>query len=362
MTRLEPYVSVVIPTRDRPWYARRAVRSVLAQQGVRVQVVLVDDGSETPLADTIGLDDPRVLIVRHCSSLGVAAARNRGIDVADGPWVAFLDDDDMWAPDKLQRQLEAATAAGAQWCITAALHLNVSSNPTSLHECPAEAAAVQRGLCSHNSVPGGGSGVLVSQRALALVGGFAESLSMCADWEMWHRLAHALPCAIVADPLVGYTIHESSMTSQFADHASEMTRMDSLVSTYCDRSPKERRLVYATWAATNLANHDRSRSARLLVGVAASRRSPRLAFLAARILLVPTTFSVRRFVGLPLLPVPSSAPAWVTRVEIGPEMNNPSRGEGAPPRPRARNRLRSPGPTLTQPRADSPVQTPSGVL
>lgn len=323
MTPLEPRVSVVIPTRDRPRFARRAAQSVLAQEGVEAQVVLVDDGSETPLADTIGLDDPRVLIVRHRSSLGVAAARNRGIVAADAPWVAFLDDDDMWAPDKLRRQLEAANAAGAQWCITAAIHVDMSSIPTSVHECPPDGAAVRRGLCTHNSVPGGGSGVLVSQRALALVGGFAESLSMCADWEMWHRLAHVLPCAIVADPLVGYTVHESSMTSLFDNHAGEMTRMELLVSTYCNSSPGERRLVYATWVAMNLANQHRSRSARLLVGVAVSRRSPRLALMAARILLVPTTFSIRKFVGLPSQPIPLFAPAWVTRVEIGHEVDRP---------------------------------------
>ena len=87
---VEPRIFVVIPTRDRPALALRAARSALAQRGVAVRVVLVDDGSKTPLSEGLGLDDPRVVIVRQPVSLGVAAARNRGIASSDAPWLAVV--------------------------------------------------------------------------------------------------------------------------------------------------------------------------------------------------------------------------------------------------------------------------------
>ena len=104
-----PEVSVVIPTRDRSRLLGLTLHSVLWQRGVVVVVVVVDDGSTDDTAQTVaGLADPRVRLVRHDTAQGVSAARNRGITEAHGRWVAFLDDDDLWAPDKLACQLQAA--------------------------------------------------------------------------------------------------------------------------------------------------------------------------------------------------------------------------------------------------------------
>src|SRR5688500_342442 len=101
-TRDSPEVTVVIPTRDR-WnlLERRALRSVLAQEDVRLEVVVVDDGSSEPAPPSIERDE-RVRVVRHETSRGVPAARNTGIGEATAAWTAFLDDDDLWAPRKLR--------------------------------------------------------------------------------------------------------------------------------------------------------------------------------------------------------------------------------------------------------------------
>lgn len=89
-------MSVIVPTRDRPEFARRAVLSALGQLGVVVDlVVVVDDGGTEPLSDQLRVADPRVLVVRHEQSKGVSAARNRGIAESSSPWIAFLDDDDI---------------------------------------------------------------------------------------------------------------------------------------------------------------------------------------------------------------------------------------------------------------------------
>jgi glycosyltransferase involved in cell wall biosynthesis len=88
-------VSVVIPTRDRWPLLADTLASALAQEGVGLEVVIVDDGSASTMPVGTTFDDPRVRTVRNEVSLGVARARNRGIEAARGEWVALLDDDDV---------------------------------------------------------------------------------------------------------------------------------------------------------------------------------------------------------------------------------------------------------------------------
>jgi glycosyltransferase involved in cell wall biosynthesis len=120
-----PEVTVVVPTHDREALLRQTLGSILGQRGVDFEVIVVDDGSSDDTAAAVaGLGDPRVRLVRHGRPLGVAAARNRGIAEAAGAWLAFCDDDDLWAPDKLARQLQAATQTGANWVYTGEVHID----------------------------------------------------------------------------------------------------------------------------------------------------------------------------------------------------------------------------------------------
>src|SRR3954465_11445182 len=110
-------VTVVIPTRDRLALVRRALRSALNQEGVRLRAVVVDDGSCPPTARALdAFRDARVHVVHNQQSLGVSAGRNVGLALVATPWVAFLDDDDFWAPDKIRSQVDALAATpGAGW-------------------------------------------------------------------------------------------------------------------------------------------------------------------------------------------------------------------------------------------------------
>src|ERR1051326_5689936 len=108
-------VSVVVPTRDRPGTLTCTLRSILAQRLVDFEVIVIDDGSRQPVKIEA---DSRVQVLRHETSVGVSAARNTGIAAARGHWIAFCDDDDLWAPDKLSAQLAAAVAARASWAYT----------------------------------------------------------------------------------------------------------------------------------------------------------------------------------------------------------------------------------------------------
>lgn len=103
-------VSVVVPVYNRPTLVQEAIRSVLEQTEPRFELVVVDDGSTDGTAGVVEArfgHDPRLRVVRQQNG-GTAAARNRGIDEARAPWIAFLDDDDVWLPGYLEGQLRVA--------------------------------------------------------------------------------------------------------------------------------------------------------------------------------------------------------------------------------------------------------------
>ena len=106
-----PVVSAVVPVYNRACSIRAAIESVLSQSVREIEVIVVDDGSSDATREVVrGVDDPRVRLVVRDANSGAAAARNAGVAVAVGRYVAFLDSDDLWLPGKLERQLAAMEA------------------------------------------------------------------------------------------------------------------------------------------------------------------------------------------------------------------------------------------------------------
>lgn len=104
-----PIVSVVIPTRNRSILAKRAVQSALIQTLKEIEVIVIIDGpDEVTVKELSQIDDARLRVIELPVSGGASEARNSGVTEAKGEWIAFLDDDDEWFPQKLERQLEAA--------------------------------------------------------------------------------------------------------------------------------------------------------------------------------------------------------------------------------------------------------------
>jgi glycosyltransferase involved in cell wall biosynthesis len=209
---MPPAVTVVIPTRDRRAYALRAVATALAQRDVHLEVVVVDDGSRDGTAGAVeALGEPRVRVLAGAASEGVARARNRGIEAAEGGWVAFLDDDDLWAPGKLRVQLDAAERAGADWAYAAAYVVDAAGRPLRAAVSPPPPGSVARDLLVRNVIPAGSSNVVVRTEVVRALGGFDEQLAQLADWDLWLRLArHGRPAAVRA-VLVAYTEHAGNM-------------------------------------------------------------------------------------------------------------------------------------------------------
>jgi glycosyltransferase involved in cell wall biosynthesis len=206
-----PQVTVVIPTRDRWPRLEPTLRGALLQEDVSLEVIVVDDGSvdETP-ARLAEIEDPRLRVLRHDSSRGVAASRNAAVATADGDWIAFLDDDDLWAPAKLRKQLSAAQEAEATWVYSGAIVLDEGLSVIEVYEAPPPAELAEM-LLAYNAVPAGASNVVARANAIRGVGGYDETLSQLADWDLWIRLALAGPPAVCEEPLMAYVQHSSGM-------------------------------------------------------------------------------------------------------------------------------------------------------
>jgi glycosyltransferase involved in cell wall biosynthesis len=202
-----PDVSVVVPTRDRSSLLRRTLASVRWQEKVSFEVLVVDDGSTDDTPDVVArLGDPRVRYVRHDRPAGVSVARNDGAERARARWIAFLDDDDVWGPDKLVAQLEAARATGRRWVFTGST--NVTIDDVVLGGAPPPPAeVVAERLPRSNAIPGGCSGVVLDRELLGGAPPFDPTYRHFADWDLWIRLARTGAPASVPRPLVGYRVH-----------------------------------------------------------------------------------------------------------------------------------------------------------
>jgi glycosyltransferase involved in cell wall biosynthesis len=212
---MPPEVTVVIPTLDRPALLRLALTSALAQRGVATEVVVVDDGSTPPVRPDGPLADPRVTLVRHGISLGMAAARNAGLRATGSPWVAFMDDDDAWAPDKLHLQLSALASRAARFAYAGALAVSPAGHVLARIP-PPRTEDLHAQLLMRNVIPAGASNVLVETSLARALGGFDESLPHLADWDMWIRLAEAARAAAVRADLVAYRYHGANRSFRAA--------------------------------------------------------------------------------------------------------------------------------------------------
>jgi glycosyltransferase involved in cell wall biosynthesis len=233
-------VSVVIPTHDRREWLRLTLATVLWQEGVDVEAIVVDDASTDGSAEMVtSLRDPRITVVRHTVARGVSASRNDGGDAATGEWIAFVDDDDLWAPDKLRRQVDAASASGRAWCYTGSV--NVEADLRMIGGAPPPPPDVVATLVfRYNVVPGGGSGVVALRDLFRRVGPFDLRLRNTEDWEMWMRFAELGPPACVPDPLVARRIHASNSSLDIAEVLTGIRWIEERHGTRVDRGPLHR--------------------------------------------------------------------------------------------------------------------------
>lgn len=199
-----------MPTYQRWARLGRTLRCALDQIGMNLEVLIVSDGEQKMPPDLLPGGEDRVRVIYPPEAKGVAHARNLGIQEARAPWVAFLDDDDLWPPNKLSRQLSAADAAGANWVFASALAVDDHMRPVEMFRAPAPDGLLDA-MLEYQRIPAGCSNVLACADFLRELGGFDESFYQLADWDLWIRMAAAGQAACVDDVLVAYVQHEGSM-------------------------------------------------------------------------------------------------------------------------------------------------------
>jgi glycosyltransferase involved in cell wall biosynthesis len=244
-----PDISVVVPTRDRRRLLQLALFSVLRQRDVDIEVIVVDDASTDDSAEMVSrLADHRVRLIRQAVSHGVSTTRNRGIEEAGGAWVAFLDDDDLWAPEKLARQLEVATREGRTWVYAG--DVNVDDDLSVLSALrPPTPAQVMEALPRYNPVPTGASNVMVRADALAEAGPFDPDLRRTEDWDMWIRLSKTGPPACVPSPLVAYRFHADNIATETSAIVEEPVLLAARYGIPVDRAATHRRAAWVSLRA-----------------------------------------------------------------------------------------------------------------
>jgi glycosyltransferase involved in cell wall biosynthesis len=203
--------SAIIPTYNRRVHTFRAIESVLAQTVAADEIVVVDDGSTDGTADAIhSRYGSRVKVVSQ-ENAGVAAARNRGIQIARGEWLAFLDSDDVWLPEKLAQQFKAISTLGESdfgGCFTDCVFDGNSEMTRSGFDyaglqSSSKFGAFDSALYMLSDCPVIFiQSLLVRRSVIVELGGFDEAMVVSEDADLLFRLALKTKICFVAEPLV----------------------------------------------------------------------------------------------------------------------------------------------------------------
>jgi glycosyltransferase involved in cell wall biosynthesis len=198
-----PLISVIIPTYNRMELVGRAIDSVRSQTYTDWELIVVDDASEdgTGNSEDISGNDIPLTYIRLPLHRGVAAARNIGVSHSTGSWICFLDSDDVWHRDKLQKQV--------QWLKTHNdfrifqtreiwIRKGVRVNPPMTHS-KIHGFQFKENLARCMITP---SSVMMEKKLFLEVGGFNESLPACEDYDLWLRITSAYPVGLLDEPLL----------------------------------------------------------------------------------------------------------------------------------------------------------------
>lgn len=210
----QPTVSIVLPTFNRVRFLRPTVESAFAQTFTDWELIIADDGSEADTREYLrGLSsEPRVKLL-WLSHTGIPAiVRNAALSEARGEYVAFLDSDDLWAPQKLQRQVEALGKVGCSWIYTAFSQIDESGQPLSeeVHRrwVPYQGPVFERVVTGEVSIRT--PSVLAVRELVMRLGGFDETIPSAEDYDLWMRIALESDLALIDEPLVYVRRHNEN--------------------------------------------------------------------------------------------------------------------------------------------------------
>lgn len=188
-------VSVIIPTYNRPFFLKEAIKSVLYQTFIDFELIIVDDNSSIEIKEKVIdiFSDDRIIYIKNNTNLGGSGARNKGAEIAKGKYIAFLDDDDIWAKSKLEKQLEVFNqneSIDIVYCD--AFIINENKQIISLVRHHENNDLIQKQfyfkLLIKNNIIGSSSSILTLKKTLNQVNGFDENFRSSQDLDLFQRL------------------------------------------------------------------------------------------------------------------------------------------------------------------------------
>jgi glycosyltransferase involved in cell wall biosynthesis len=217
-TAIRPVVDVILPAYNGARVIREALDSAVAQDRVSCRIIVVDDGSTDDTVRVVRSYGPRIALQSQANK-GVSGARNTGLGLGEAPYVALLDQDDVWLPGKLTRQVDLLEAHGEAGLVFTDMTLFQDDGQVLedgfLRATPAYAALERRAIgrdahllsmraaeavTRYNFISP--STVLLRRRAIEGVGGFDERLRLCDDAECWMRLLRTWRAIVIEERLV----------------------------------------------------------------------------------------------------------------------------------------------------------------
>ena len=194
-------VSVIIPTYNREEQVCRAIESVLGQTYNDYEIIVIDDASTDNTQERLGKFKDRIKLITHQKNRGVSAARNSGIKEAKGKYIALLDSDDHWLPEKLRVQIDFFNNnPDALICQPQEIWIRKGKrvNPAKKHLKPSGDIFIPSlKLCLVSP-----SAVMIKKQLLDEVGLFDEELPVCEDYDLWLRISYKYPVHLIKQDLL----------------------------------------------------------------------------------------------------------------------------------------------------------------
>jgi len=209
-------ISVIIPSFNRSERLEKAINSVLQQSHECMELIVVDDGSTdgtAQLVEQISNTDPRVRYF-YQDNQGVSAARNFGLSKVKGDWIAFLDSDDEWLPEKLSQQVQLLKQSDLLICHTEEIWMRNGVRVNQMKKHQKQGGDVfEKSLAMCAMSP---SSIMIHKSVFDDVGVFDESFIVCEDYDLWLRIAAKYEVAYVEEPMIiKYGGHEDQLSSRY---------------------------------------------------------------------------------------------------------------------------------------------------
>jgi glycosyltransferase involved in cell wall biosynthesis len=210
----QPTVSVITPTYNRPQFLLSAIQTVQEQTYPCIEHVIVDDCSSPPISNFLSTENSDITVHRHSTNKGANTARNTGIDIANGEYIAFLDDDDEWEPTKIEKQVNKAKETGAK-AIYTGIKQKSDGNIFATHT-PDLSGQITEDLLSGATL-NSTSVMMFHSSVFDEVGRFDEELPISQDWEFCVRISTIVNFEPVVEPLVTRHHHNSQISNNYIE-------------------------------------------------------------------------------------------------------------------------------------------------